>query len=268
MFEVQNISVLLGTKKVLHDVSLTLHSGEVLAIVGPNGAGKSTLLSIMSGALTPLAGRVLIDDEDVSTLRTDELARRRAVLEQTPRRDIPFSAETLVGLAIPAEISPADAAEITAQVLETVGLSDMLSRPIDRMSGGEAHRAHLARALAQLKSGQQLGHAGHLLVDEPTASLDLVHQSSVCNIAQTCAAGGAGVLMILHDLTLAAAVADRVALLDQGRLVAIGPPRSVLTAETIERTYKIPVSTHVIDEQIIVLPHFVEGQATHRKLAS
>ncbi|MEO1494179.1 MAG: ATP-binding cassette domain-containing protein [Pseudomonadota bacterium] len=268
MLEVQNLSVSLAGRDVLREVSLTLEAGEVVAVVGPNGAGKSTLLSAMSGSLRPGSGRVVMDGTDISSLKADQLALRRAVLEQTPRRDIPFAADTLINLAIPRQINPAEATKITEQVLNAVGMTELASHSVDRMSGGEAHRTHLARAWAQLMSARLLGHPGYLLVDEPTASLDLVHQSAVCEIARKSAAEGAGVLMIVHDLTLAAAVADRIALLDQGRLVAVGSPSTVLTSEMIARTYKTPVLTHVIDGQLVVLPQHLQRHATQRKLAS
>src|SRR5699024_6653226 len=138
---------------------------------------------------------------------------RRAVLEQTPEIGAAFRLRELVGLAIPRAVPPEAAARIEAEAMAALEIEPFAERKLDLLSGGERHRAHMARALAQLAAGRWLGHGRWLMLDERTASLDLRHQASVLMAARRAAAEGAGVLAILHDLTLAAAVADRIAIL-------------------------------------------------------
>ncbi|MEM1346136.1 MAG: heme ABC transporter ATP-binding protein [Pseudomonadota bacterium] len=242
MLEAQGLSMRLGGRLVLEDVSLALSPGEVVAVIGPNGAGKSTLLGCLSGALRPADGSVTIDGDHPAALTPAALGQRRAVLEQTPEARAPFGLDELVGLAIPRAVSPKDADTIVARAIAALGLDALAKRAITELSGGERHRAHMARALAQLWAGRLLGAGRWLLLDEPTASLDLAHQDAVLRAARQVAREGAGVLAVLHDLTLAAAVADRIALMERGRLVALGTPEAVLTPERLGAVYALPVA--------------------------
>lgn len=242
MIEARDIHLSLGGRPVLHGVSLTLHPGEVLGLIGPNGAGKSTLLACISGARRPDRGEVRIDGVVPASESAARLARRRAVLEQTPISAAAFTLTELALLAVPRELSPREAAEIAHRALSAVGLAPMAGRGIDQLSGGERHRGHMARALAQHLAARALGEGGWLLLDEPTASLDLRHQGSVLRAARAAAAGGAGVLAVLHDLTLAAAMSDRLAIISEGRIVAVGLPEEVLTSERLEAIYGLPVA--------------------------
>lgn len=242
MLEADGISVALNGRNILRDISLCVSPGEVVAIVGPNGAGKSTLVSCLSGALLPSAGAVRLDGDEPSRLSAAELACRRAVLEQTPESGLPFRLRDLVGIAIPAAVPPADARRIEINAMAALEISALAERSLDHLSGGERHRAHMARALAQLAAGRYLGSGRWLLLDEPTASLDLKHQASVLTAARQAASEGAGVLAVLHDLTLAAAVADRIAIIDGGQLTFTGTPREVLVPERLSRIYGLPIT--------------------------
>lgn len=242
MLEAIDLSVRRGGRLVLRDVTLSVAPGEVVVVVGPNGAGKSTLLACFSGALRPTRGAVRLDGDAPAGLSAAALARRRAVLEQTPELGAPFLLRELVGIAIPRAVPPAEARRIETAAMAALEIGALAERRLDRLSGGERHRAHMARALAQLGAGRALGAGRWLLLDEPTASLDLRHQASVLMAARRAAAEGAGVLAILHDLTLAAAVADRIAILDAGRLAATGAPREVLTPDRLARVYGLPVA--------------------------
>ncbi|MEM6441003.1 MAG: ATP-binding cassette domain-containing protein, partial [Pseudomonadota bacterium] len=227
MLEAHGLALRLGGRAALDGADFVARKGEVTAVVGPNGAGKSTLLACLSGALRPM-GDVRMDGEDPAALPAAALALRRAVLEQTPSLGAPFTARALAGLALPREISPETAEGIVRRVLAQLGLAALADRRVTELSGGERHRAHLARALAQLAAGRALGHGGWLLLDEPTASLDLARQSDAMRAARAAAADGAGVVAVLHDLGLAAAFADRVAVMHRGRVVALAPPREAL----------------------------------------
>ncbi|MEM7058148.1 MAG: ATP-binding cassette domain-containing protein [Pseudomonadota bacterium] len=241
---------------MLNDLHLGLPRGAVTAIVGPNGAGKSTLLAALSGAIRPFKGKAILDGREVTGMSPADLAKQRAVLEQSPARDVPFPVADLIGLAIDRNVPPAHAAEITARALTAFDLIEHAKAPVSRLSGGEAHRAHLARTMAQLWAGAHLGSPGYLLIDEPTASLDMAHQRAVLTAARDAAKEGSGVLIILHDLTLAAAVADRVIVLHQGRIAADGAVPDVLTPAVLEPIYGIPIAVLNVSGQTVVTPLF------------
>ena len=226
-----------GRAEVVRGVSLAAAPGELLALCGPNGSGKTTLLSALSGDLVPWRGRVTLAGRAIATLRPAALARGRAVLEQSPGLSADFDVDTLAALGIPREVAPGEAAGLVARALAAVDLADCAALSVARLSGGQRHRAHLARALAQLAAGRLLGGGHALLLDEPTASLDVAHQIGVMRAARAAAEQGAAVVVVLHDLTLAAAFADRIALMAEGRLAALGPPREVLTEAALSALY-------------------------------
>ncbi|MEL7000712.1 MAG: ATP-binding cassette domain-containing protein, partial [Pseudomonadota bacterium] len=261
LLEAREITVSYGTNRALDGVSCELAPGEVVAVIGPNGAGKSTLLAALSGVMKPGQGAVLIDGEAVKDLSPEDLALRRAALEQTPVKDLPYTTETLVGLTIPTQIAPSDAREIVNRALLAVDLDEIRKIAVHRLSGGQAHRAHLARALAQLWSGQALGYGRYLMIDEPTASLDLQHQRNVLDVVRTLRQEGTGVLIVLHDLTLAAAIADRVLLMRAGRVVIDAAPDDVIQPSLIEPVYETPIVVVRKDAQMIVAPDYRAGTA-------
>jgi iron complex transport system ATP-binding protein len=243
MLSAEGVSVRRGGRRALDGVCLALEPGELVALCGPNGAGKSTLIGALAGDLRPEAGRVTLAGRPIAGMGARALARARAVLEQAPLCAAPFTVAELVALG--AEVAPrhvADLGPLAREAMAAAGVAALAGRRMDALSGGERARAHLARALAQLSAGR-LGGGGHaLLLDEPTASLDLAHQIAVLRAARRAAAEGAAVLAALHDLTLAAAFADRVALIDRGRLVALGAPAEALTAERLTAVYGAPVA--------------------------
>jgi iron complex transport system ATP-binding protein len=242
MLEARAVTLRRGGRLALADVSVTLAPGELVAVCGPNGAGKSSLLGALAGDLRPDAGSVALFGRPLAAHDAAALAIRRAVLEQDPGLAAPFCVAELVALG--AGIAPpgADAGAIAADAMEAAGVAALSGRRADRLSGGERARAHLARVLAQLAAGRAQGGGHCLLLDEPTASLDLAHQVAVMEAARRAAAEGAGVLAVLHDLTLAAAFADRVALMAEGRIVAEGPPAAVFEAQRLTSVYGADVA--------------------------
>lgn len=241
MLEARHLSVTFaGGFLAVDRVDVDVRPGEVLTLCGPNGAGKSTVFSVLAGDRAASSGTVTIDGEKLSSLSAQALSRRRAVLEQTPKLSAPFSVAALAGLSIGIDVPPSKAKEIVRQSLEATGLSVIAEKRADMLSGGERHRAHLARVLSQLAAtGEQGGM--YLLLDEPTASLDIEHQIAVMRIARKAAKAGVGVLVILHDLTLAAVYSHRVGLMHKGRMVAIGPPREVFTSAALSEVYRTPI---------------------------
>lgn len=225
-----------GAQPVLHDVDLDLRAGEVLALVGPNGSGKSTLLALVAGDLRPDRGTVTVRDRPVSSWRLQALARERAVLTQELRVSFPFAVRAVVEMGrAPWRGRPEedlDDLEVAA-AMETAEVGHLAHRAFGSLSGGEKGRAGFARVLAQ--------QTPVLLLDEPTAALDIGHQETLLATARERAQAGAAVLVVLHDLTLAAAHADRMVLLEQGRVAAEGTPAEVLRPELLSRVYRHPV---------------------------
>lgn len=244
-----DVSVSLGGRPVLSGVTLDVVPGEVLALVGPNGAGKSTLLGVLSGELTPDAGSVRLDDRDLASFSPLELARRRSVLTQDNTLSFPFRVIEVIQMGRAPWTRTAELADDTRAVSSAASRADvaeLASRRFTELSGGERARVSLARVLAQ--------ETGIVFLDEPTAALDLRHQEDVLRIARELAAAGRAVVIVVHDLSLAGAVADRVALLSKGELVAVGSPGSVLTAESISAVYGLEVRVVEIDERPHIVP--------------
>uniref|UniRef100_A0AAU2K0M7 Heme ABC transporter ATP-binding protein n=1 Tax=Streptomyces sp. NBC_00049 TaxID=2903617 RepID=A0AAU2K0M7_9ACTN len=239
--EIVDLRVRLGQREVLSGIDLTAHSGEVLALVGPNGAGKSTLLAALAADLPAASGEVRIDGRPVGDWSAPDLALRRSVLPQSAALSFPFPVEEVVrmGRAPWAGTPFADAdEEAVAAAMAATEVTGFAARPFSALSGGERARVALARVLAQ---GAPL-----LLLDEPTAALDLRHQELVLRICRERAEAGDAVVVVLHDLGLAAAYADRAAVLHDGRIAAAGPPAEVFEDALLSRVYRQPVE---------VLPH-------------
>lgn len=230
------LRVALGGRRVLNGIDLDVRTGEVLALVGPNGAGKSTLLSALAADLAPDAGRVVIDDAPASDWNPAELALRRAVLPQQSRLAFPFSVTEVVAMGrSPWAGTPAAAqdAAVVAETLRQCEIEEFAHRSFLELSGGERARVALARVLAQ--------RAAMLLLDEPTAALDLRHQELVLRLCRDRAGAGDAVVVVLHDLGLAAAHCDRIAIVTEGGITGIGAPETVLDADLLTRVYRQPV---------------------------
>ncbi len=247
----EGLRLAFGPHVVLDDVDIAIRPGEVVALVGPNGAGKSTLLALLAGDEQPAAGRVLLDGVDLRAVGVDELARRRAVLLQETRLSFPFLVEDVVRMGR----SPwrgsdraADDDEVVLAAMATAEVAHLDARRFPTLSGGEKARTSFARVLAQ--------EPGVLLLDEPTAALDIRHQESVLAEVGRWAGDGAAVVVVLHDLSLAAAYADRVVLLDGGRVRGDGPPHEVLTSALLSEVYRHPVEVvpRPGTDEIVVLP--------------
>ena len=239
MLAAQGLSVRRGRTSVLHDVDLRLQPGEVFGVLGPNGAGKSTLLGALSGELEPSAGSVFLHGQPLAAWRGPERARCLAVLPQRSTLDFGFRVEEVVALGRLPHACGRDAdREIVAAALAAADAAHLAGRNYLHLSGGERQRVHLARVLAQLWPGR----AGQvLLLDEPTAMLDPLHQLSILDVIRRFAEQGAAVLVILHDLNLAARYCDRLLLLADGRVRVSGTPEQVLRAEPLRAVFGLDV---------------------------
>ena len=235
----EEVTVRIGGRVLLEAVDLEVHAGEVLALVGPNGAGKSTLLGVVAGDTTPDSGRIVLDGTDLRAWRLGDLARRRALLTQANSVAFPFTVREVVamGRAPWTGLAEGDDDELVIdQSLAATDTTHLQLRTFPTLSGGEKARASLSRALAQ--------RAGVLLLDEPTAAVDLRHQEIVLQLARSVADAGGAVVVVLHDLALAAAWSDRLVMISDGRVRAEGAPAQVLTSDLIHEVYQQPVLVH------------------------
>ncbi|MEV0279339.1 heme ABC transporter ATP-binding protein [Streptomyces sp. NPDC050610] len=251
LVEAVALRVRLGGRTVLAEVDLGVEPGEVLALVGPNGAGKSTLLAALAADLAPESGEVRVGGRPAADWSAPELALRRAVLPQSAAVSFPFAVEEVVRMGrAPWAGTPAEDAddEAVREAMSAAEVTEFAERPFSALSGGERARVALARVLAQ--------RAPLLLLDEPTAALDLRHQELVLRVCRERAAAGDAVVVVLHDLGLAGAYADRVAVLHEGRIAADGPPERVFDAELLTRVYRQPVEVlaHPRTGEPLVIP--------------
>ena len=243
MLKAKNITVQIGEKLLVNDVSVSLEAGQVLAICGPNGAGKSTLLRVLSGESIPTHGRVSLHGQAMASWRPLELATLRALLHQQSLLSFPFQVDEVVTLGRFPYRNSRDDEIIVRECLEQVGMLDFQHRTYTTLSGGEKQRVQLARVLAQLTNDNQKGKL--LLLDEPTSALDLPHQESTLAIAAHYAkTQNHAVVVVLHDLNLAASWADRVLFLHDGKMVCEGPPHQTISSENIQAIYGL--DTHIL----------------------
>ena len=238
--QLQDLAAGYGQRQVLRSITLSVAGGEVVALVGPNGAGKSTLLRVLSGVVPARGGQAWLNEVDLLRLPAGERARRLAVVPQMIKLPEAFTVGEIVlmgrtpHLALWAGESRKDC-DVAWDAMQRTQVEGLSRRRVDELSGGEQQRVVIARALAQEPQV--------LLLDEPTAHLDLRHQVAVLELVRSLAhEHGLAVLLTLHDLNQAAHFADRVALLDQGTIVAQGAPEAVFTAERLSGVYGVPVS--------------------------
>lgn len=242
---------------LLRGVELACAPGELLAIVGPNGAGKSTLLKLLSGERAPSEGRVELGGRDLTQWRRREMARARAVMPQSAPLDFPLTVTEVVMLGrSPYASTPESAQDLVAveQAMIAADIAHLSVRIYTQLSGGERQRVQLARALAQLWGGSG---PRVLMLDEPTASLDIAHAHQVLQVAAKTASDGAAVLCVVHDLGLAAQYASRIAVLAEGAVVADGRPADVLTTEMLRRVFNVEASilAHPMTGSPVVVAH-------------
>jgi iron complex transport system ATP-binding protein len=240
VLQAQDVSVRAGLRFLLREVSLSVAAGERVALVGPNGAGKSTLIRVQSGELRPHAGAVRLKDREIGSYSPRMLALHRAVLSQNISVTFPFTVAEMVRMGA-GDRSGAAIDALVDKALYEIDLSDFRDRVITTLSGGEQGRAHFARVLVQLACGEGAYGPGVLLLDEPTAALDLRHQLDMAASAKRCAERGTAVIAILHDLNLAAWFAERVIVLDRGEIVADGAPAETITDAMLHKVFGIAV---------------------------
>ncbi|MEM9254588.1 MAG: heme ABC transporter ATP-binding protein [Pseudomonadota bacterium] len=236
--EAHNVGLERSGVTLLSGIDLTIHAGAITTVLGPNGAGKTSLLRSIAGELQA-SGEITLGGTPVREWSASERAKRLAILPQHSLLDFPFTAEEVVQLGrMPHASGLSHDRDIVRQALALVDGHFLANREYTRLSGGEKQRVHFARVLAQiwepLESGDRF-----LLLDEPTSSFDLAHQRMTVDIVKQLRLQGVGVMMILHDLNLAAKCADHMVLMQCGQVSVSGSPCDVLTEHTVKEVFQV-----------------------------
>jgi iron complex transport system ATP-binding protein len=242
---------------LLQDITLTLEPGAVLALAGPNGAGKSSLLRLISGDLPIDSGQLTFCGRPLAAWPARERAQRLGVLPQLSLLNFPYTVEEVVLLGrTPHSSGQAVDRGVVQRALELTDTLRLRDRLYTQLSVGEKQRTQLARVIAQVCGEASLA-GSLLLLDEPTSSLDLAHQQQVLRAIRELAQQGCSVVLVIHDLNLAASIADQVLVLDKGRQAALGTPEQVFTRELFTQVFDVDVtiSTHPQDGFPLITPH-------------
>ncbi|MEV6667580.1 ABC transporter ATP-binding protein [Streptomyces nigra] len=250
-----------GARPVIEGLDVEIPPGVITTIIGPNGCGKSTLLRTLARLLKPAAGAVVLDGEDIARLRTRDVARRLGLLPQAPVAPDGLTVADLVARGRHPHQSwlrqwSSDDAEVVARALAMTGVSDLADRPVDTLSGGQRQRVWISMTLAQ--------GTGLLLLDEPTTYLDLAHAVEVLDLVDDLHESGRTVVMVLHDLNLAARYSDHLVVMRDGAVLAQGAPRDIVTAELMREAFGL--RAQVIEDPVGGRPLIIPIGRTHVQL--
>ena len=240
----ESIDINLNKREILKNISIEVKEKEILSIIGPNGAGKSTLLKSLAGDINPTNGNIFYDEININQIDIQERAFTRSVMSQLQPIAFDFSVKEIVemGWIDRGESKYADQFDDAVQeVILKCGVKDLIDRNFNTLSGGEQRRIHFARTLLQLWRPSNSSDPKYLFLDEPTANLDLTYEIKLLNIVKDVAQEGAGVILVLHDLNLAAKFSDKVAILKGGLLIDIGLPKDILKSTLLSDIYEIKV---------------------------
>lgn len=248
MIEAKDISVTIGSTKILHNVGFKAQAGAVSVIIGPNGSGKTTLLKALCNDLA-YSGNVTINGTDLQRMSAVEAATIRAVLPQSTVLSFPFTVREVVALGLTAGrpgMALDELKTLPERALEKVDLDGFAGRFYQDLSGGEQQRVQLARVLCQVWAPVLEGTPRYLFLDEPVSSLDIKHQLMIMGVARRFADAGGGVIAILHDLNLTAMFGDFVTVLKEGRIVGEGTPKAVMQDSLITHTFECALKVGVL----------------------
>ena len=242
--EVSSVSYLKNKKLILDEISFEIESGEILCILGPNGSGKSTLLNLISGNLSPTKGDIYIEGQNIKNISIEERAFIRSVMSQSQAIVFDFTVREIVemgwlqrGLINFSQ----NFEEAFSRAINDAAIGDLIDKKFNILSGGEQRRVHFARTLLQSWRPSNSVEPKYLLLDEPTANLDIKHEQRLMKIVKKKAEDGIGVIVILHDINLAAKYSDKILILDSGIMKNFGKTFDVLNKEILEEVYDLPI---------------------------
>ena len=246
--EIRNLSWEVGNKSIIENISLTINRGEIITILGPNGAGKSSFLKLISGDLKGSKGEIFFDESNLDEISIQDRSFMRSVMSQSQEIVYDFSVKEIIEMGwIERGISTysGDFEEAVNRISLDCSVNDLLEQSFNTLSGGEKRRVHFARTLVQLWRPSGSDDPRYMFLDEPTANLDILHEQKMMKLIQKKRDEGIGILLILHDLNLAAKYSDKIAIFKNGHLISIGTPQEVLTEETLTDVYDVSMK---IDE--------------------
>ena len=240
--EVKNLSWKVDNKSIIENTSLTINKGEVITVLGPNGAGKSSLLRLISGDLKGTEGEIIFDGSPLEKISIQDRSFIRSVMSQSQEIVYDFSVKDIIEMGwIERGISQysGDFEEAVSSISKDCSVENLLGQSFNTLSGGEKRRVHFARTLVQLWRPSGSDDPRYMFLDEPTANLDILHEQKMMKLIQKKRDEGIGILLILHDLNLAAKYSDKVAIFKNGNLVSLGNPKEVLTENTLSSVYGV-----------------------------
>ena len=252
-YRLKQVSFAIGSKYIVKDLEFSFKAGDLVSIIGPNGAGKTTLLKLMSGELKPSAGEIFLNDFAFSELSLKERASKRAVMTQSSSVVFDFLVDEILEMGW-VQGSSDDFLKTCADVVNSCGLEELMGRKFNTLSGGEQQRVQFARALLQVGGLSKAADDRFLLLDEPTSNMDVAYELNLLNLAREVCETGVGVIVVLHDLNLAARFSDQIILMNSGMTVASGQPEEVLSDRILSDVYStaLRVERHEELDRIVV----------------
>ena len=252
-YRLKQVSFSIGSKYIVKDLEFSFQAGDLVSIIGPNGAGKTTLLKLMSGELKPSAGQIFLNDFAFSELSLKERANKRAVMTQSSSVVFDFLVDEILEMGW-VQGSSDDFSKTCSDVVNSCGLEELMGRKFNTLSGGEQQRVQFARALLQVGGLSKTTDDRFLLLDEPTSNMDVAYELNLLNLAKEVRKTGVGVIVVLHDLNLAARFSDQIILMNSGLIVASGQPEEVLSDRILSDVYstQLRVERHERLDRIIV----------------
>ena len=252
-YRLKQVSFAIGSKYIVKDLEFSFKAGNLVSIIGPNGAGKTTLLKLMSGELRPSGGEIFLNDFAFSELSLKERANKRAVMTQSSSVVFDFLVDEILEMGW-VQGSSDDFLKACADVVNSCGLDELMGRKFNTLSGGEQQRVQFARALLQVGGLSKTADDRFLLLDEPTSNMDVAYELNLLNLAKEVRKTGVGVIVVLHDLNLAARFSDQIILMNSGLIVASGQPEEVLSDRILSDVYstQLRVERHEELDRIVV----------------
>ena len=240
----KSVNLKLDDRQILKDVSLEINEGEIVSVIGPNGAGKSTLLNVITGDISPDSGDTIYDNKQLNKISIQERAFTRSVMSQMQTLVFNFNVKDVIEMGW-LQRGNSDFSSNFLMAFEAVtkecNVQNLVHRKFNSLSGGEQRRVHFARTLLQLWRPSQSNDPRYLLLDEPTANLDLSSEMLLMNILKARASSNVGILVILHDLNLASHFADKIAIIKDGEVKAFGKPEEIMKDDFLTSIYEVPI---------------------------